>query len=57
MCRFGSDTKVNNSLCRITAMGHRHLFSSSQMFENENDQGWDHGDQPYMHLGIKLPLL
>lgn len=31
-------------------MGHRHLFSSSQMFENENDQGWDHGDQPYMHL-------
>lgn len=38
-------------------MGHRHLFSSSQKFENENDQGWDHGDQPYMHLGMQLPLL
>ncbi|KAL3531919.1 hypothetical protein ACH5RR_005440 [Cinchona calisaya] len=31
-------------------MGHRHIFSSSQIFENENDQGWNHGDQPYMHL-------
>ncbi|XP_071908224.1 uncharacterized protein [Coffea arabica] len=31
-------------------MGHRHLFSSSQMFENENEQGWNHSDQPYMHL-------
>lgn len=33
-------------------MGHRNMFSSSQLFENENDQGWNHGEQPYMHLGI-----
>ncbi|CAI9098047.1 OLC1v1034608C10 [Oldenlandia corymbosa var. corymbosa] len=32
-------------------MGHRHLFSSSQIFEDEHDQVWNHGDQPYMHLG------
>ncbi|KAI5665313.1 hypothetical protein M9H77_24636 [Catharanthus roseus] len=31
-------------------MGHRNMFSSSQLFENENDQGWNHGEQPYMHL-------
>ncbi|XP_057984161.1 probable E3 ubiquitin-protein ligase ZFP1 isoform X2 [Malania oleifera] len=31
-------------------MGHRHLFSTSQMFENEH-QHWNHmhGEQPYMH--------
>lgn len=31
-------------------MGHIHLFNSSQMLENENDQGRNHGDQPYMNL-------
>ncbi|KAL3536288.1 hypothetical protein ACH5RR_004749 [Cinchona calisaya] len=31
-------------------MGHRQFFSSSQMFENENDQEWNHVGQPYVHL-------
>ncbi|XP_059667653.1 probable E3 ubiquitin-protein ligase ZFP1 [Cornus florida] len=33
-------------------MGHRHVFSSSQMFETDNDQSWNHlqVEQPYMHL-------
>ncbi|XP_039042101.1 probable E3 ubiquitin-protein ligase ZFP1 isoform X2 [Hibiscus syriacus] len=35
-------------------MGHRHLFGSSQMFENENEheQGWNHmhEEQPYANL-------
>jgi hypothetical protein len=36
-------------------MGHRHLFSTSQMFENEHDQNWNHmhaTEQRFMHLGI-----
>lgn len=33
-------------------MGHRHLFSTSQMFENEHDQNWNHmhSEQHFMHL-------
>ncbi|XP_059462607.1 probable E3 ubiquitin-protein ligase HIP1 isoform X2 [Corylus avellana] len=34
-------------------MGHRHLFSTSQMFENEHDQNWNHmhaTEQHFMHL-------
>ncbi|XP_020240153.1 probable E3 ubiquitin-protein ligase ZFP1 [Cajanus cajan] len=34
-------------------MGHRHLYSSSAMFEGEPDQNWNHmhTDQQYVHLG------
>ncbi|KAK9289834.1 hypothetical protein L1049_007994 [Liquidambar formosana] len=34
-------------------MGHRHLFSTSQNFENDHDQNLNHlhAVQPYMHLG------
>lgn len=34
-------------------MGHRHLYSTSQMFESEQDQNWNamHTDQHYVHLG------
>ncbi|KAG8500922.1 hypothetical protein CXB51_003035 [Gossypium anomalum] len=33
-------------------MGHRHVFNTSQMFESENEQGWNHmhPDQPYTNL-------
>uniref|UniRef100_A0A5B6YQC6 RING-type E3 ubiquitin transferase n=1 Tax=Davidia involucrata TaxID=16924 RepID=A0A5B6YQC6_DAVIN len=33
-------------------MGHRHLFNTSQMFEADNDQSWNHlhAEQPYVHL-------
>ncbi|GMI80021.1 hypothetical protein like AT2G37150 [Hibiscus trionum] len=33
-------------------MGHRHIFYTSQMFEGENEQGWNHmhSDQPYANL-------
>ncbi|XVE61732.1 hypothetical protein DITRI_Ditri06bG0063300 [Diplodiscus trichospermus] len=33
-------------------MGHRQLFGTSQMFENENEQGWNHmhTEQPYANL-------
>lgn len=35
-------------------MGHRHLFSTSQMLENEQDLSWNHMhmEQPYTNLGI-----
>ncbi|XP_027363854.1 probable E3 ubiquitin-protein ligase ZFP1 isoform X2 [Abrus precatorius] len=34
-------------------MGHRHLYSTSPMFEGEPDQNWNHmhTDQQYVHLG------
>ncbi|RDX80092.1 E3 ubiquitin-protein ligase MBR2 [Mucuna pruriens] len=34
-------------------MGHRHLYSSTPMFEGEPDQNWNHmhTDQQYVHLG------
>lgn len=34
-------------------MGHRHLYSISQMFESEPDQNWNHmhTDQHYVQLG------
>ncbi|KAJ7976979.1 RING/U-box superfamily protein [Quillaja saponaria] len=34
-------------------MGHRHLYSTSQMFESDQEQNWNHmhPDQHYMHLG------
>lgn len=37
-------------------MGHRHLFGTSQMFESENEQGWNHmhTEQPHTNLGIVL---
>ncbi|XWS66904.1 hypothetical protein CRYUN_Cryun05aG0241000 [Craigia yunnanensis] len=33
-------------------MGHRHLFGTSQMFEGEHEQGWNHmhTEQPYANL-------
>ncbi|KAE8661049.1 RING/U-box domain-containing protein [Hibiscus syriacus] len=33
-------------------MGHRHIIDTSQMFEGENEQGWNHmhSDQPYANL-------
>ncbi|XVE76206.1 hypothetical protein DITRI_Ditri12bG0154500 [Diplodiscus trichospermus] len=33
-------------------MGHRHLFGTSQMFEGEHEQGWNHmhPEQPYSNL-------
>ena len=35
-------------------MGHRHTFNTAQMFENDNDQSWNHmhPEQPYSHFGI-----
>lgn len=35
-------------------MGHRHLFSTSQMFESEPDQNWNHmhTEQPYEYMGM-----
>ena len=37
-------------------MGHRHLFGTSQMFEGEHEQGWNHmhTEQPYTNLGIVI---
>ncbi|KAK8659960.1 hypothetical protein V6N13_030150 [Hibiscus sabdariffa] len=37
---------------RDLVMGHRHIFGTSQMFEGENEQGWNHmhSDQPYANL-------
>ncbi|KAI4300257.1 hypothetical protein L6164_033654 [Bauhinia variegata] len=34
-------------------MGHRHIYSTSPMFDGENDQNWNHmhTDQHYVHLG------
>ncbi|KAJ7972423.1 RING finger protein [Quillaja saponaria] len=38
---------------QVTVMGHRHLYSTSQMFESDHEQNWNHNhtDQHYMHLG------
>lgn len=35
-------------------MGHRHLLSTSQMFESGHDQNWNHmhTEQPYANMGI-----
>ncbi|XP_073044400.1 uncharacterized protein [Primulina eburnea] len=30
-------------------MGHRHMFNTSQIFETDNNQRWNHTEQPYMH--------
>ncbi|KAI4349171.1 hypothetical protein L6164_009800 [Bauhinia variegata] len=34
-------------------MGHRHIYSTSQLFDSEHDQNWNHmhTDQHYVHLG------
>ncbi|KAF7804473.1 putative E3 ubiquitin-protein ligase RHG1A isoform X1 [Senna tora] len=39
-------------------MGHRHLYSTSQMFENEHEQNWNpmHTDQHYVQLGRNSTL-
>ncbi|XP_054800814.1 probable E3 ubiquitin-protein ligase ZFP1 isoform X2 [Prosopis cineraria] len=36
-----------------SAMSHRHLYNTSQMFESDHDQNWNsmHTDQQYVHLG------
>ncbi|KAI3473255.1 hypothetical protein Pfo_029847 [Paulownia fortunei] len=31
-------------------MGHRHVFNTPQIFETDNDQGWNHAEQPYMPI-------
>lgn len=38
-------------------MGHRHLFNTSQMFENEQDQNWNqmHIEQPFANLDREGP--
>ena len=35
-------------------MDHRHIFNTAQMFDNDNDQSWNHmhPEQPYSHFGI-----
>lgn len=35
-------------------MGHRHPFSTSQIFESENDPNWNHmnTEHPFGHLGM-----
>ncbi|KAG8376536.1 hypothetical protein BUALT_Bualt09G0073700 [Buddleja alternifolia] len=31
-------------------MGHRHMFNTPQIFETDNDQGWNQPEQPYMPM-------
>lgn len=35
-------------------MGHRHQFSTSQIYESENDPNWNHmnTEHPFGHMGI-----
>ncbi|KAL2554454.1 RING/U-box superfamily protein [Forsythia ovata] len=28
----------------------RHTFNASHIFDTDNDQGWNHAEQPYMHM-------
>lgn len=30
-------------------MGHRHVLKTPQIFESDNNQDWNHAEQPYMH--------
>lgn len=34
-------------------MGHRHLFNTSQMFDSDHDQNWNHmqAEQSFGHMG------
>ncbi|KAF8395202.1 hypothetical protein HHK36_019145 [Tetracentron sinense] len=43
----------NKKVCQGIIMGHRHLSSTSQMFEIDHDQNQNHlhAEQPYAHLG------
>ncbi|XP_028775167.1 probable E3 ubiquitin-protein ligase RHG1A isoform X2 [Neltuma alba] len=46
-------TTVSILILQVTAMSHRHLYSTSQVFESDHDQNWNsiHTDQQYVHLG------
>lgn len=39
--------------CDFIIMAHRHIFGSSSMIENEQDQNWNHihPEQSFVHLG------
>lgn len=40
-------------------MGHRHQFNTSQMFESDHDQNWNHmqTEQSFGHMGNMTILL
>ncbi|XP_073282057.1 uncharacterized protein [Primulina huaijiensis] len=37
----------------LSTMGHRYIFNTPQTVETDDDQGWNHFEQPYMPMAVQ----